>query len=347
MGMSTPGVGIPSPFVSIRAGKLGPRQRFGGLQGLICPDRGAAHNAAARRAGARTRLPLFMSHSPFATSKGTSRECSLRRFDESTKVTELCSKGTRARKLVVTAVLVLAGGALAVSYALGRLPRLSKATIWTIGICSGNSPFSPKPLEGACNPVLSVNDVTDAPARYVADPFLLRREGRWWLFFEVLDGRTGRGEIGLAESPDARRWTYRGIILREPFHLSYPCVFEWQVVVYLVPEAAATGSIRLYRASPFPDRWVWTRNILSGRPFTDSTIFRHHDRWWLFTTTDPRGNGSLSLYSSKDLEGAWAEHPKSPVVSGNPHGARPAGRVLSIGGRLFRFAQEDSPRYGL
>ncbi len=44
----------------------------------------------------------------------------------------------------------------------------------------------------------------------------------WFTFFEVLSREYGRGEIGLAASVDGFEWQYRQIVLREPFHLSYP-----------------------------------------------------------------------------------------------------------------------------
>jgi hypothetical protein len=37
------------------------------------------------------------------------------------------------------------------------------------------------------------------------------------------------GEIGLATSEDGLKWDYKQVVLNEPFHLSYPYVFEWQV----------------------------------------------------------------------------------------------------------------------
>ena len=46
------------------------------------------------------------------------------------------------------------------------------------------------------------------------------------------------------------------------------------------------------------------------------------------------------------LLGPWREHPKSPVIVGNPHTARPAGRVLSANGSNIRFAQDCYPTYG-
>jgi len=97
---------------------------------------------------------------------------------------------------------------------------------WSIGIYSGDSPLRLHAAADSQNPVLTCKDVSDDNGKLVADPFMVRTEGRWHMFFEV--GADGQGQIGWATSDDAIRWVYGRIVLKEPFHLSYPYVFEWQ-----------------------------------------------------------------------------------------------------------------------
>lgn len=226
------------------------------------------------------------------------------------------------------------------------LPRIRRVREWSIGIYTGASPFALNPSAHVANPVLTARDVSDVRARYVADPFMLRRESGWYMFFEVLE-ENGRGKIAHARSDDGQRWVYRGIVLEEPFHLSYPYVTAVDGEVYLVPESGAAGDVRLYRANPFPSRWVLAETLLSGAPYADSSLVHFHDKWWMFTVSDSRHNDSLRLYWANRIEGPWIEHPSSPVVVSNPHWARPAGRVFEHAGRLFRYAQDDAPWYGL
>ena len=115
------------------------------------------------------------------------------------------------------------------------------------------------------NPVLTAADVDDLAAEFVADPFLFRRDGRWYLFFEALQAGTGRGVIGLAVSDDARSWSYQGVVLQEEFHLSYPHVFAHGNEVYMTPETLALGCVVLYRADPFPERWRREAELVAGR----------------------------------------------------------------------------------
>jgi hypothetical protein len=215
--------------------------------------------------------------------------------------------------------------------------------MWSIGIYTGDSPFQLQPHKP--DPVLRNTDVTDIPAEFVADPFMIRRDGRWHMFFEVMNSETQLGEIALAVSDDARSWTYRQIIIKEPFHLSYPCVFEWQGECYMIPETLGAGAACLYKADEFPTHWSRQQKLIDGS-HADPSILRFADLWWMFTCSRPYQHDVLRLYFARDLEGPWKEHPRSPIVSGDKCRARPAGRILTLNNRVIRFAQDCVPQYG-
>jgi len=229
---------------------------------------------------------------------------------------------------------------------LWRAPSIRRVRQWSIGIYAGDSPFALSPLPGVINPVLTARAVNDVSARYVADPFMIRKDSLWHMFFEVLDEKAGRGKIALAQSDNALTWTYKGVVLEEPFHVSYPYVFACDNEIYMVPETGDALAVRLYHAVEFPSRWEFVGNLLAGRGYCDSSLVRYHGCWWLFTVADSKRNDSLCLHRSDGIEGPWTENPRSPVVVANRHLARPAGRIFECGGRLFRYAQDASPWYG-
>ena len=211
----------------------------------------------------------------------------------------------------------------------------------------GDSPFALRPPEHVINPVLARHDVSDVNAVFVADPFMLPVNDCWYMFFEVVNRKTKKGEIGLATSKDGFEWTYKQIVLAEPFHLSYPYVFDWDGEYYMIPESYQAGAVRLYKADEFPNQWRFVTSLLTGPYYADSSVFRYNNRWWLFTETNAEiKSDTLRLYYADELAGPWREHPKSPVVSGNAHIARPAGRVLVQEDGIIRYTQDCEPVYG-
>ena len=202
-------------------------------------------------------------------------------------------------------------------------------------------PLAPVP---AINPVLTANDVTDGPAAFLADPFLIHKEGLWYMFFEAW---VGPGVISVATSLDGYDWTYDRVVLREDHHISYPCVFGYDdgggEQYYMVVESSATQSVPLYKSASFPYQWSRVAVLASGREFADPTIFRWNGTWWMFVSR--AGNDVCYLYYSDHLESGWIEHPHSPIASGRGV-SRPAGRVMVDGPRVLRLAQKCDIRYG-
>ena len=204
------------------------------------------------------------------------------------------------------------------------------------------TPFFPLSPLGPAQPIVRPQDVTDAHATFVADPFLIHADGLWYLFFEAT---IPRGVVALATSADLATWHYEHIVLAEPFHMSFPNVFEVDGTYYMTPESAVRNSVRLYRAQSFPDQWDYVGDLVSGRPYADPAVFRRDGRWWMFVSIGDCSTGYL--FSSDSLTSGWTEHPMSPIVINNRGRARAAGRAVQLAdGRLFRLTQNDTPTYG-
>lgn len=213
---------------------------------------------------------------------------------------------------------------------------------WSISIYKGDSPDQMRPAETVQIPTLTAEHVTDADAGFVADPFMISRDGRWYMFYEVLNQENGLGEIACSSSPDLINWNYEGISLVEPFHLSYPMVFKSDGVLYMVPETRQAGEIRLYEALDFPKKWKQVAVLAEG-DYADATPFKHNGTWWMYAL---HGTKTLHLYAAENLKGPWTLHPSSPLVENDLRVSRPAGRVIQYDGKLFRLAQDGIPLYG-
>lgn len=221
-------------------------------------------------------------------------------------------------------------------------PEMQEA--WTVGIYTGQSPFNLAPPEGLPNPVLTGPDVTDFNADIAAHPFLIHNDNQFYLFFTAKYGPEDSGGIGLAQSSDGFEWTYKKMVIKEPFVLSYPYVFAWQGEYYMIPECHTEDSLRLYRATQFPREWAFEKELLSGESFISASVAFFQDTWWMFVA--PEGNRTLRLFYAPELAGEWTEHPMSPIIEDNPDIARPAGRVLVHEGSLYRLGQDCDPGYG-
>jgi hypothetical protein len=211
---------------------------------------------------------------------------------------------------------------------------------WSIGIYRGTTPFDLAPA--GPNPALTAADL-EIDGEFVADPFLLPRGDRLSLFFEVWRRGTKQGDIAWAERTSAGAWQFGGVALDEPFHLSYPFVFEHDGEVYMIPESRVRREVRLYVARPFPSRFELRRVLLSGKRYADSCLVPWEGRFYVFTAPD---NRTLELFYADALEGPYRAHPRSPIVSGDDGAARPGGRPIVWQGRIIRFAQCDRPVYG-
>ncbi|MFW5813390.1 MAG: glucosamine inositolphosphorylceramide transferase family protein, partial [Fibrobacterota bacterium] len=162
-----------------------------------------------------------------------------------------------------------------------------KTNSWSIGIYTGKTPFDLSDPDSIRNPVLTAAQVTDVKADFVADPFMIRKDSVWYMFFEVLNSLSAQGDIGLAESRDGKEWHYRRIVLNESFHLSYPLVFLHAGEYYMIPESAESGKLMLYRANAFPYNWEMVQVLVEGQ-FGDHVLFEHEGQWWIIANSEPR-----------------------------------------------------------
>jgi len=215
---------------------------------------------------------------------------------------------------------------------------------WSIGIVEGDSPFTLKERRNT-NPILCAKDISEIKTDFVADPFIFFENGKYYLFFEMLNIESQQGDIALAESEDGVNWEYKQVIINEDFHLSYPQIFKMDSSYYIIPESNIDLSIRLYKARHFPSTWEYVGNIMAGHEFNDPTIFYYENKWWIFASNP--NSDVLNLYYSDSLRGAWTFHPQNPICKNSRHFARPAGNVFNFENNLYRLALDDAPYYGI
>ncbi len=204
---------------------------------------------------------------------------------------------------------------------------------WQVALRQGAQPF---------------NVVPDDGRRFYADPFLHRAGDRTFLFVEEFLYADRKGVISAAEIVDGQLATAPAEVLRRPYHLSYPFVFESEGDVWMIPETGENRSVELYRATEFPWTWELSKVLMEGAVFSDATILFRDGLWWLFVTADWFGGSTqdeLSIFYSETLQGEWKPHRGNPVKSDSRF-SRPAGRIIRNGERLLRPAQDCDRTYG-
>jgi hypothetical protein len=184
-----------------------------------------------------------------------------------------------------------------------------------------------------------------------ADPFLLHLEGRVWLLFEELPYATNKGHISIVElDQHGQPKSAPQVVLSEPWHLSYPFVFQQDGVTYMLPEASACRELRLYRCEDpsNPVRWTHCATLLEGQRIADATVIEFEGRLWMFCThgdEDASMDDTVHIYWAEHITGPWQPHQLNPVKI-DAHHARPAGNMWVQDGMLHRVVQNCSTAYG-
>ena len=185
------------------------------------------------------------------------------------------------------------------------------------------------------------------PTVFLADPFMFSYNGKLYLFYEKQNGWYGKGHICMRFTEDLSRWSEEITVLKEPFHLSFPFVFEDKGKIYMLPETGYSASIRLYEACDDNlEKWKLSKIIIDEkRQWVDSSIINKDSKYYLFTAVKENSIFNQFLFVSDNLTGPYKEHPKSPIYIGNDYG-RNGGAVFYFKDKLFRPAQICVSSYG-
>lgn len=181
------------------------------------------------------------------------------------------------------------------------------------------------------------NVIENASKCWAADPFVVEVEGKIFIFAELYDYTRGRGVIGYYELDNLeKKWR---IAINEPYHLSYPHIYQKGNDIYLMPEAIASQSLYCYRAISFPDKWEKLEPIRKNVRYADTSIFEWKDKE-LALTYRMLENGQYDLVLL-DLQ----DQTKDKVIELTDIDLRrPGGKICSK--ECIRVAQNCREGYG-
>jgi hypothetical protein len=177
--------------------------------------------------------------------------------------------------------------------------------------------------------------------RFWADPFPIKKDGKYYIFFEELPYKTGKGHLCVVEVDQKGMVGEPRKILDRPYHLSYPFVFFWNGEFHMLPETYQAGRVELYRCVSFPHEWEPEAVLLDNVRAVDATLAEIDGCWWMFVSIEvdgTKGLYELHLFYAETPLGAWRPHRGNPVKA-DVRSSRPAGRIVCRNGDYYRPAQ--------
>jgi hypothetical protein len=232
------------------------------------------------------------------------------------------------------------GGLVTLKRALRRLVR-GRPRAWSVGFTESQWP--------ATNPE-EIRRLEPPKGRYFADPFLIRRDDRLVCVVEEAGLNGSSGKIAAIEMRPDGRHAYLGEILDEPFHLSFPFPFTIHGHLYLMPESAEDGTIRIYECVGFPTEWRLCHLLAEGVEAYDSMMFPDGDNWRLLTTLTPPGSTDKvsRLYEAtvEDPLKSRIREDDFELVFCSPRGGRNAGFIEDARATIRASQIQTADTYG-
>lgn len=182
--------------------------------------------------------------------------------------------------------------------------------------------------------------IINTPAgMWIADPTAYSVNGEHYIFVEVFEESKKKAAIGYYQFENGKP-VYKGIIIENPYHMSYPCVFEYKGEQYMIPESSANDSISLYKAGHFPDKWIKVKDLVKGEKLVDSTVVSNGEGVVILSYRVCKSGWELVQFSL-DMENKTLSENSKIQYSENV--GRPAGYIFD-GNK--RPAQDCRKKYG-
>ncbi len=179
---------------------------------------------------------------------------------------------------------------------------------------------------------------------YFADPFVITTQNDTYIFYESYNYKTGKGHIEVVRR--SKGFKKPKVALEEPFHLSYPFVFEHEGEVYCIPESNEANRLNLYHFNEKELKLEQECVLIEHIRAIDPTLIYRDGCWNLFFTQKDFPSVKLYRYVAEDLKGDYRPHHANPIKV-DCADARMAGAFFEMDGELIRPAQQCGRYYGM
>lgn len=185
--------------------------------------------------------------------------------------------------------------------------------------------------------------IKDSRRYWTADPFLIEKDGKCYLFFEAFDRLQKKGLLGYREISENKISDIK-IIYESKSHLSFPYVYEENGMYYIIPESSKENELFRLKCTSFPDKWE-KEKVLINDSLVDTVIYQNDNiKYYISERVD-----SNNYFDRVDL--FYEENDKIAECRNNPvksdvNNARGAGKIFEFDGKLIRPAQNCGNSYG-
>ena len=160
--------------------------------------------------------------------------------------------------------------------------------------------------------------IKNPPNRFLADPFVIKKNGRNICFVEDYCFEKKRAKISAYElfKNDYKKI---GTALEENFHLSFPFVFKHDQEIFMIPETGEVNEIRLYKCISFPLEWKFEKTLIKNIDAVDTIVFKKENKWCLLSNVCSsfinEHDSELHLYTSENLlSNNWVKSENNPII---------------------------------
>jgi hypothetical protein len=200
------------------------------------------------------------------------------------------------------------------------------------------------------NDLSAYKKILPSKDEFWADPHVVYQEPNYYLFVEAFPYKTKRGHLSVIEMDRNGNCKQPVPILENDCHLSFPFVFEWRGIYYMIPESSGKRTIELYESISFPYQWQYKMTLMKNVKAVDTTVLFQNGKWWLFTALAEQEAAAPQVecflfYADELFTDQWHAHPMNPIIS-DVKRARGAGTIFLQDGKIFRPSQDCSKAYG-
>lgn len=180
---------------------------------------------------------------------------------------------------------------------------------------------------------------------WYADPMLFEKNGKVYLFTEAFDKRIQKGKLAVSYLTDSGEFSKPEIIINLPYHLSYPCVWEEEGCVYMLPETSQDRTLEIWKSkNDHLLKWERVGYLSRNVKYVDSTVLRIEDKTYIFCYTEENHHYATHIYRIEPktlfMEEVFKESHQENIF-------RPAGNFFrNDEGKLIRPLQYNKKSYG-